>query len=87
MIHAGAVRDGVDIDTYWTRFISYRVPGAHDPANLLASMDRSPLRYLTTDDATSRCLRQVVARCWLAATAAVAVAGCGGSDRGTTSPR
>jgi hypothetical protein len=51
MIHAGAVRAmELDINTYWTSFITYRYPGAHDPANLLVSMDRSPLRYLTPDD-------------------------------------
>jgi hypothetical protein len=51
MIHAGAVRAmELDINTYWTSFITYRYPGALDPANLLASMDRSPQRYLTPDD-------------------------------------
>ena len=51
MIHAGAVRAmELDINTYWTSFITYRYPGARDPANLLADMDRSPLRYLTPDD-------------------------------------
>jgi hypothetical protein len=51
MIHAGAVRAmELDINTYWTSFISYRYPGARDPANLLLGMDRSPLRYLTPDD-------------------------------------
>jgi hypothetical protein len=51
MIHAGAVRAmELDINTYWTSFITYRFPGAHAPANLLANMDRSPLRYLTPDD-------------------------------------
>ena len=51
MIHAGAVRAmEMDINTYWTSFISYRYRGATDPANLLASMDRSPLRYLSPDD-------------------------------------
>jgi hypothetical protein len=51
MIHAGAVRAmELDINTYWTSFISYRYPGARDPANLLANMDRSPLRYLSPDD-------------------------------------
>jgi len=51
MIHAGAVRAmELDINTYWTSFISYRHPGARDPANLLETMDRSPLRYLTPDD-------------------------------------
>jgi hypothetical protein len=51
MIHARAVRAmELDINTYWTSFITYRFSGAHDPANLLATMDRSPLRYLTPDD-------------------------------------
>ena len=51
MIHAGAVRAmELDINTYWTSFISYRYPGAGHPANLLSSMDRSPERYLTPDD-------------------------------------
>jgi phosphodiester glycosidase len=51
MIHAGAVRAmELDINTYWTSFISYRFPGAHGAANLLATMDRSPLRYLSPDD-------------------------------------
>jgi len=51
MIHAGAVRAmELDINTYWTSFITYRYPGATDAANLLPQMDRSPLRYLTPDD-------------------------------------
>lgn len=51
MIHAGAVRAmELDINTYWTSFISYRYPGARTPANLLPGMDRSPLRYLSTED-------------------------------------
>jgi hypothetical protein len=51
MIHAGAVRAmELDINTYWTSFITYRFAGAKSPANLLATMDRSPLRYLTPDD-------------------------------------
>jgi hypothetical protein len=51
MIHAGAVRAmELDINTYWTSLITYRFPGAKHPENLLASMDRSPLRYLTPDD-------------------------------------
>jgi hypothetical protein len=51
MTHAGAVRAmELDINTYWTSFISYRFPGARTPANLLPTMDRSPLRYLTPDD-------------------------------------
>jgi hypothetical protein len=51
MIHAGAVRAmEMDINTYWPSFITYRFPGAKDPANLLSTMDRSPYRYLTPDD-------------------------------------
>ena len=51
MIRAGAVRAmELDINTYWTSFITYQRPGARGPANLLPSMDRSPLRYLTPDD-------------------------------------
>jgi hypothetical protein len=51
MIHAGATRAvELDINTYWTSLITYRYPGAHGADNLLASMDRSPLRYLTPDD-------------------------------------
>jgi Phosphodiester glycosidase len=49
--HAGAVRAmELDINTYWPSFITYRAPGAIDPANLLPGMDRSPDRYLTPDD-------------------------------------
>jgi hypothetical protein len=49
--HAGAVRAmELDINTYWTSFITYRHPGANGAANLLASMDRSDQRYLTTED-------------------------------------
>jgi hypothetical protein len=48
---AGAVRAmELDINTYWTSFITYRHPGGSAPADLLADMDRSPLRYLTPDD-------------------------------------
>jgi hypothetical protein len=48
---AGAVRAmELDINTYWTSFITYRHPGAIGAANLLASMDRSNQRYLTPDD-------------------------------------
>jgi hypothetical protein len=51
LMRAGAVRAmQLDINTYWTSFISYRHPGAVGAANLLASMDRSPQRYLTPDD-------------------------------------
>lgn len=51
MLRAGAVRAmELDINAYWTSFITYRGPGASQPANLLPDMDRSPLRYLTPDD-------------------------------------
>lgn len=51
LIRAGAVRAmELDINSYWTSFITYRQPGAVDPANLLASMARPPSRYLTPDD-------------------------------------
>jgi hypothetical protein len=51
MIHAGAVRAmEMDINAYWPSFITYRYPGAHDPANLLTAMIRSPFRYLTPED-------------------------------------
>ncbi|HLI60580.1 MAG TPA: phosphodiester glycosidase family protein [Solirubrobacteraceae bacterium] len=49
--HAGAVRAmQLDINAYWPSFITYRYPGARDPANLLPDMQRSPYRYLTPDD-------------------------------------
>ena len=51
MIRAGAVRAmELDINSCWTSFITYRSPGAGDPANLLADVDRPPTRYLTPDD-------------------------------------
>jgi hypothetical protein len=51
MMRAGAVRAmELDINTYWTSFISYRLPGASGAANLLATMDRSSQRYLSPDD-------------------------------------
>lgn len=51
MVRAGAVRAmELDINSYWTSFITYRFPGAGHPANLLADMDRGPTRYLTPDD-------------------------------------
>jgi Phosphodiester glycosidase len=51
MIRAGAVRAmELDINTYWTTFISYRHRGAAGAADLLASMDRPPSRYLSPDD-------------------------------------
>ncbi len=48
---AGAVRAmELDINTYWTSFITYRAPGAVGAANLDPDMDRSPQRYLVPDD-------------------------------------
>jgi hypothetical protein len=51
LMRAGAVRAmELDINSYWTSFITYAGPGAADPLNLLSGMERSPLRYLTPDD-------------------------------------
>jgi hypothetical protein len=51
LIRAGAVRAmELDINAYWPSFITYRLPGAGHPANLLPNMVRSPYRYLTPDD-------------------------------------
>ncbi len=48
---AGAVRAlELDINEDWTSFISYRYPGAGEPANLLPEMFRPPSRYLTPDE-------------------------------------
>jgi Phosphodiester glycosidase len=48
MVRAGAVRAmQIDINSYWPSFITYRFPGAGQPANLLPDMVRSPFRYLT----------------------------------------
>jgi hypothetical protein len=51
LIHAGAVRAmQLDINSYWTSFITYRSTGARSPVSLLPDMSRSPDRYLTPDD-------------------------------------
>jgi hypothetical protein len=51
LIRAGAVRAmELDINSYWTSFISYRGTDALGAANLLPDMVRSPQRYLTQDD-------------------------------------
>jgi hypothetical protein len=48
---AGAVRAmELDINSYWTSFISYGSSGAGQPKNLLPSMDRPSSRYLEPDD-------------------------------------
>jgi len=51
LIHAGAVRAmEFDINSYWVSFITYGAPGAREPTNLLAGMNRSASRYLEPDD-------------------------------------
>ena len=51
LIQAGAVRAmELDINSFWTSFISYGAPGAEDPKNLLPGMERSDTRYLEPDD-------------------------------------
>jgi len=51
LIHAGAVRAmELDINSYWVSFITYGAPGAGEPTNLLAGMNRSSSRYLEPDD-------------------------------------
>lgn len=51
LIRAGAVRAmELDINSYWTSFISYGGPGAESPRNLLPGMARSDTRYLEPDD-------------------------------------
>jgi hypothetical protein len=51
LIHAGAVRAmQLDINSYWTTFISYAQPDAGRPTSLLTTMSRGPERYLSPDD-------------------------------------
>lgn len=51
LIRAGAVRAmELDINSYWTTFISYGAAGAGAPASLLPDMSRAPMRYLSPDD-------------------------------------
>jgi hypothetical protein len=51
LVHAGAVRAmELDINSFWTSFISYGSPGAGEPKNLLPAMERSASRYLEPDD-------------------------------------
>jgi hypothetical protein len=51
LIHAGAVRAmELDINSYWVSFITYGLPGARRPMNLLPDMNRSASRYLEADD-------------------------------------
>jgi len=51
LIRAGAVRAmELDINSYWTSFITYGGFGGLDPSNLLPDMQRPATRYLTPDD-------------------------------------
>ena len=51
LIHAGAVRAmELDINSYWTSFNAYALPGARQPFKLLEEMERPAERYLTPDD-------------------------------------
>ena len=51
LIRAGAVRAmELDINSFWTSFITYGAPGAGQPANLLPAMERPATRYLEPDD-------------------------------------
>jgi Phosphodiester glycosidase len=51
LAHAGAVRAmELDINSYWVSFITYGAPGARDPRNLLADIERPATRYLQPDD-------------------------------------
>ncbi len=51
LIRAGAVRAmELDINSFWTSFITYGTPGAGEPTNLLPNMERSATRYLEPDD-------------------------------------
>jgi hypothetical protein len=51
LLRAGAVRAmELDINSYWDSFITYALPGAGKPGNLLPDMVRTPYRYLTPDD-------------------------------------
>jgi hypothetical protein len=51
LIRAGAVRAmELDINSFWTSFITYGAPGAAEPKNLLPGMERPATRYLEPDD-------------------------------------
>jgi hypothetical protein len=51
LIRAGAVRGmELDINSFWTSFITYGAPGAGEPKNLLPDMERPATRYLEPDD-------------------------------------
>ena len=51
LIRAGAVRAmELDINSFWTSFITYGAPGAGESKNLLPNMERPTTRYLKPDD-------------------------------------
>jgi hypothetical protein len=51
LVRAGAVRGmELDINSFWTSFITYGGPDAESPKNLLPGMERSDTRYLEPDD-------------------------------------
>jgi len=51
LTRAGAVRAmELDINSFWTSFITYGAPGAEAPKNLLPGMERPATRYLEPDD-------------------------------------
>ncbi len=51
LIRAGAVRGmELDINSFWTSFITYGAPDAAEPKDLLPSMERPASRYLQPDD-------------------------------------
>jgi len=51
LIRAGAVRAmELDINSFWTSFITYGAAGAEQPKNLLPGMERPATRYLEPDD-------------------------------------
>ncbi len=51
LIRAGAVRAmELDINSFWTSFITYGAPGGAQPENLVPGMERPSTRYLEPDD-------------------------------------
>jgi hypothetical protein len=51
LVHAGAIRAmELDINSFWVSFITYGLPGAAQPKNLLPAMNRPATRYLEPDD-------------------------------------
>jgi hypothetical protein len=51
LVQAGAVRGmELDINSFWTSFITYGAADAESPKNLLPGMERADTRYLEPDD-------------------------------------